>query len=326
VVETWGSAPRPAGAKMAIRADLAMVGSVSGGCVETAVVEEALAVLKYQQPALLHYGISDDAAWDVGLACGGRLSVLVEPLDAAWWALAAAALRHDTALTTCTRLDAPARGAKLVLDAAGAVLHQRGDFGPALRAALHAQPLPPATATLTLDGSPVLVERIVPRPHLILIGGVHVATHLQDFARTLGFRVTLIDPRRAFATRERFPHVAAIHHDYPAQALARTGIDADTYLAILTHDPKIDDPALLAALHSPAAYIGVLSSRRTHEKRLERLRAAGLAEALLHRLHTPIGLEIGAQTPEEIALCIMAEIVAVRRQPARRARPAADPA
>jgi xanthine dehydrogenase accessory factor len=158
----------------------------------------------------------------------------------------------------------------------------------------------------------VMVDVHRPRPHLIIIGGVHIAMPLQGFARQVGFRVSIVDPRRAFATAERFPEVSAILHQYPDKALPELGLDEDTYLAVLTHDPKIDDPALITALPSSAPYIGVLSSSRTHEKRSARLAEKGITAELLSRVNTPIGIDIGAKTPEEIALCILAEIVAVR--------------
>jgi len=158
----------------------------------------------------------------------------------------------------------------------------------------------------------VLIEVFNPRPRLVIIGGAHVAMALSVFAQQLGFRVVLIDPRKAFATPERFPDVEFIDHRYPDKVLSEIGINSETYIAVLTHDPKIDDPALRVALPSPAPYIGILSSKRTHEKRVERLTGAGLDSQLMTRIRTPIGLDIGAKSPEEVALCIMAEIIAVR--------------
>ncbi|MBC7869862.1 MAG: XdhC family protein, partial [Chitinophagaceae bacterium] len=163
-----------------------------------------------------------------------------------------------------------------------------------------------------LLGQDILIDVYQPRPRLVIVGGAHVAIALNTIAHLLGFRVMLIDPRRAFATAERFPDVEMISHSYPDKALAEMGITSETYIAILTHDPKIDDPALRAALPANAPYVGVLSSKRTHEQRIKRLTEAGISPELLARIRTPIGIEIGAKTPEEIALCIMAEIVAVR--------------
>jgi xanthine dehydrogenase accessory factor len=159
----------------------------------------------------------------------------------------------------------------------------------------------------------VFIDVYQPRPRLVIVGGAHAAVALAQMASLLGFRVMLVDPRRAFATAERFPTAERITYEYPDKALPKIGLTSQTYIAVLTHDPKIDDPALKTALPSAAPYIGILSSKRTHEQRIERLTAAGLDRALLDRIRTPIGLKIGAQTPEEIALCVMAEIIAVRR-------------
>ncbi len=315
VVSTWGSAPRGVGAKMAVRADMAISGSVSGGCVENAVVEAALETLRSGEAQLLDFGVSDDEAWSVGLTCGGRISVFVERLDAIWWQLASAAARADEKLTTLTALSGPARGAKALRDARGNIRHKPGAETTAAlfqRAELSDVNGEGSSQRLQIAGHDVLVDFLHPRPHLIIVGGVHVAIPLVALAEPLGFRVSLVDPRAVFASAERFPTVDTIENRYPAEALAAIGLDTETYVAVLTHDPKIDDGALRVALPSPAPYIGVLSSRRTHAKRLERLRAAGLSEEQLARIRTPIGLEIGARAPEEIALAIMSEIVAVK--------------
>lgn len=159
----------------------------------------------------------------------------------------------------------------------------------------------------------IFVESYFPPPKLIIVGAVHVAIPLVTFAKALGYEVFLVDPRQAFATETRFPHVDALVRRWPDEALTEIGIDASTCIVILTHDPKLDDPALKVALQHSPAYIGVLGSRKTHEKRLKRLREEGLSEEQLSRLHAPIGLSIGARTPAEIAISIMAEIIAVRR-------------
>jgi xanthine dehydrogenase accessory factor len=316
VVETWGSSPRQAGAKMAVTSDSAMIGSVSGGCVETAVVSEALDSLSDKRPRLLHFGVSDDTAWDVGLACGGKISVFVEPLDLAWWQAAGDALRMDRPMATLIVLDGDATGQKMLVDTETGIVYTSENLEPDLYAAF----LQAAQEALSTGNSArtriadldVLIDVSNPRPCLIIIGGAHVAMALNMFAKQLGFRVVLIDPRKAFATPERFPDVEMISHQYPDKILPELALNSESYIAILTHDPKIDDPALRVALPSPAPYIGILSSRRTHEKRIERLTAAGIDPQLLTRIRTPIGLDIGAKTPEEVALCIMAEIVAVR--------------
>jgi xanthine dehydrogenase accessory factor len=297
---------------MAVTSDLAMIGSVSGGCVETAVIEEASDILKSKKSKLLNFGISDDTAWDVGLTCGGKISVLVEPLDTSWWHCVTDFIRQDHRATTITILSGDSAGEKILVDKNSAIQYVTPGLSGEQQTALTQAAR--QTGRTTLSDLDVMVDVHRPRPHLILIGGVHVAQPLQNFARQLGFRVSLVDPRQAFATQERFPDISTILHSYPDKALNQLGLDEDTFVTVLTHDPKIDDPALRTALPSPAPYVGVLSSKRTHEERIKRLTEAGLSPEQLARIHTPIGIDIGAKTPEEIALCIMAEIVAVRNQ------------
>jgi xanthine dehydrogenase accessory factor len=316
VVETWGSSPRQAGAKMAVTTDSAMIGSVSGGCVETAVAAEAMDSLNDGLPRLLHFGVSDDDAWEVGLACGGKISVFVEPLNIAWWQAVTDSVQQNRVTATVTVLDGPSAGQKMLVDSETGIGYTSESLEPdyysaLLQTAQDTIATGKTTRTRVADLD-VLIDVFNPRPQLIIIGGAHVAMALDVFARQLGFRVILIDPRKAFASPERFPDVELISHRYPDKILPELGLNSETYLAILTHDPKIDDPALRVALPSPAPYIGILSSKRTHEKRIERLVAAGIDEQLLTRIRTPIGLDIGAKTPEEVALCIIAEIVAVR--------------
>lgn len=312
VVSTWGSAPRQVGSKMAVASDLAMIGSVSGGCVETAVIEEASEILKTRKPRQLNFGVSDDLAWDVGLTCGGKISVFVEPLDATWWRCVTDFIRQDRSAATITILNGDSAGGKILVDRNGSIHYATPSLSGEQQTSLTQAAW--QSGRIAIGDLDVMIDVHRPRPHLILIGGVHIAMPLQSFARQLGFRVSLVDPRQAFATKERFSDVSAILHSYPDKALNQLGLDEDTYIAVLTHDPKIDDPALRTALPSPAPYVGVLSSKRTHEERVKRLTEAGLSPEQLARIHTPIGIDIGAKTPEEIALCIMAEIVAVRNQ------------
>ena len=317
VAATWGSSPRQAGAKMAVNAGMAMVGSVSGGCVESAVAEAGLETLQDGKPRLLHYGVSDDSAWEVGLACGGRVSVYVEPLDREWWTAAADAARHNRAAVTVTVVAGDSAGQKVLVDATGSVAYSSAHLDPALRetlvqAAVQALGVQRRTARATVGDLEVLVDVHRPDPRLVIIGGAHVAQALSRLAQVLGYEVIVDDPRSAFATGERFPGISLLAHDYPDKVLAGLALDAETYIAILTHDPKIDDPALRVALPSPAPYVGVMSSRRSHQLRIERLTRAGVDPALIERIHVPIGLSIGAQSPEEIALSILAEIVATR--------------
>jgi xanthine dehydrogenase accessory factor len=316
VVETWGSAPRRIGAKMAVTDTMAMIGSVSGGCVEGAVVEEAIDSLNKAKPRLLHYGVSDDTAWEVGLACGGRISIYVEPLDAKWWDAVTRLIHQNCDSATAMIVEGEAAGQKIVVNPNLEAIYEGNLLEVARRdvllAAAKAAVQRGQSERTKIGELDVLIDVQRVQPRLIIVGGAHVAMALKDFARQLGFRVILIDPRQAFATPERFPDVDMISHSYPDKALLELGLDSQSYITILTHDPKIDDPALRVALPSPAPYIGVLSSKRTHEKRVARLTKAGIDPAQLARIRTPIGLNIGAERPEEIALCIMAEIIAVR--------------
>ncbi len=315
VVQTWGSGPRREGAKMAVAADMQMMGSVSGGCVEGAVVEEALAALQDRQPRLLHFGVSDENAWEVGLTCGGELAVFVEPVDRSWWQSICVAATHHQIAATVLVLQGGQAGQRVLLIGDEAVptgSSLAGKQGQILAETARKAIRQRRCLRETCDGLDVFADLQLPRPRLIIVGGAHVAVALQSLARELGFRVILIDPRQAFATRERFPQVEEIIHEYPHEALPRLGLDSESYVAVLTHDPKIDDGTLLHALPSPAAYVGVLSSRKTHRKRVERLTGQDLDPSLLERLHVPIGLKIGGRAPEEIALSILAEIVSVR--------------
>ena len=311
VTKTWGSAPRREGSKMVVSSDMAMAGSVSGGCVEGAVIETALDALDDKQPRLLKFGVADDTAWSVGLTCGGKIHVFVEPLDMQWWNLLEERTRNDQLTTTITVLEGNLTGQKAMFG--DDLLYKTPGLDDTHIASM--QELVASThrsGQMTWQDTEVMVDVSNPRPHLIIIGGVHVAIPLQSFAQNLGYRVSIIDPRKAFATQERFPEVETILHSYPDKALPQLGLDRNTYLAVLTHDPKIDDKALITALPANIPYVGVLSSSRTHEKRTQRLQEAGISDDLIAKIYTPIGIDLGSQAPEEIALGIMAEIVAVR--------------
>ena len=313
VVKTWGSAPRREGSKMGVTAEMAMIGSVSGGCVEGAVVEEAMAGLQDGVPRLLHFGVADDTAWEVGLTCGGSIDVFVEAVDRPWWDALAALAAADRYSVTVTIVEGDLIGEKVLLDAADQPIYRTPGLSDEDVAAMKAIAGACSKSGLTALGETrVMVDLQAERPHLILIGGVHVAIPLQAMAAQVGFRVSIVDPRAAFASEERFPEVANILHSYPDVALPQLGLDRSAYLAVLTHDPKIDDKALITALPANIPYIGVLSSGRTHKQRVARLKAAGMSDELIAQIRTPIGIDIGASTPEEIAVCILAEIVAVR--------------
>lgn len=316
VIKTWGSSPRPAGAKLAVNERREMIGSVSGGCVENAVIEEALAVLKTGKPKLLTFGVADEEAWEVGLACGGTIAVFVEKINAPFEMLLKSYQHGETlVLATITRGEEKEIGKHVWWNREGIATSESSDtaFVARMHATVQALFGQDRTTLVHDNACEIFLESFCPRPKLVIVGAVHIAIPLVTFARELGYQVILIDPRRAFASPERFPHVEELIARRPEVALAEIGIDASTCIVVLTHDPKLDDPAVKFALQQAPAYIGVLGSRKTHEKRLQRLRAEGISEAQLARLHAPIGLAIGALSPAEIALSIMSEIVAVRR-------------
>ena len=306
VVETWGSAPRPAGSQLAVSGDAGMVGSVSGGCVEGAVIAEALEAMQDGVPRLLDFGVSDDEAFAVGLACGGRIRVLVEPVG----------IGRGIDPDLLGRL-AEARAARQAVVAAvrPGAWERRLVAGPD-------DPLRPAAeAALLADRSGFAGDWFLgvhnPPLRLAVVGAVHIAQALVPMARLAGYDVTVVDPREAFASPARFPDTRLVH-DWPDAALAALGLDARTAVVTLTHDPKLDDPAILAALASRAFYLGCLGSPRTHARRVERLRAAGVDAEALGRIHAPVGADIGASTPAEIAVAILAEITERLRRPGTR--------
>ncbi|MBI2505829.1 MAG: XdhC family protein [Candidatus Latescibacteria bacterium] len=317
VIQTWGSSPRGVGAAMIVGEDLQVAGSVSGGCIEGAVIEEALQVLKTGVPRKVSYGVEDEKAWSVGLSCGGQVTVFVErhlanAAPAVWQALQEAVQQNQPTILL-TQLE-PAVEPHLLVYPDGRLGGAWGQGqGEAVAAALEAysQRL---NQVVEIAGKQVFVQVFPRRDRLLIIGAVHITIPLVAFARTLDFETTVVDPRQVFATPERF--ALPPHHlvsQWPGQALSAWEFDDDTYAVLLTHDPKIDDEALHILLRQPVAYIGALGSRKTHAKRCERLREAGFGQEEITRIKGPAGLDIGARTPAEIALSIMAQITAVRR-------------
>lgn len=322
VVRTSGSTPRPAGARLAVTRDGRMVGSVSGGCLEGAVVAEVQATLEGRAPArILHYGISDEMGWQVGLSCGGSVDILVETLrwDGSDPVLVAAreAALANRGVALLSVLEGEGVGARAALvEGGGWTQGPGGGRLPTLLAAPVAQRLRTGSAGVELaEGVPVFVDAIVPAPHLAIVGAVDIATFLTRMAGAAGHRVTVIDPRRAFLTPERFPDADGLVASWPHEALPSLGLGPRDAAVCLAHDPKIEDPALTLLARSPVGYVGAIGSRKTHATRVARLREAGLGEDELARIHSPVGLALGAATPAEIAVAILAEMVAVRRAP-----------
>ena len=301
VVETWGSAPRPAGSQLAIAGDGSFMGSVSGGCVEGAVVTEAVEALAAGAPRMLTFGVSDDQAFAVGLACGGTIRVLVEPVGQV---LPAAMLEALVAARSARRATAYLVNTE--------TWQRRLFSGPQDDLAVAVDARMRADKSGMEDGGWFIAVHNPPL-RMIVVGAVHIAQALLPMARACGYDPTLIDPRGAFGAEARFPG-QTISDDWPDAAMLALHPDARTAVVTLTHDPKLDDPALLAALASPAFYIGCLGSSRTHAKRLDRLGNAGLTDAQIARLHAPVGLDIGAKSPAEIAVSIMAQITMTLRK------------
>ncbi len=321
VVRTWGSAPRKAGAAMIVGEDMQVAGSVSGGCIEGAVIGESLRILKSGIPKRLTYGVDDETAWSVGLSCGGEVTVFVEKhpyfsepsgAQSAWTALESAVQQKEPAILL-THLE-PAEEPHLVVTLNGATVGNWGALSePAVGLAMDAykQRL---NQVVEVEGRPVFVQVFPRRDQLLIIGAGHITLPLVYFAHALDFETAVIDPRQVFATPDRFekpPH--HLFSAWPQEVLAGWDLTEDTYAVLLTHDPKIDDEALHILLRAPLAYIGALGSRKTHAKRCERLRQNGFGEEDIARVKGPAGLDIKADSPAEIALSIMAQVVAAKR-------------
>jgi xanthine dehydrogenase accessory factor len=295
VVERRGSAPRDAGASLALNDAGEIAGSVTGGCVEPSVLREAQEVLDGGPARLREYGIADDEAFEVGLACGGTVAILVAPLEAAVIPTLADAVRVD-------------RPVALAITAAGDRIGEQRLVDPASESAL-----------TEIDGDMVFVHALNPRPAMCVFGAIDHAAALTRVGKLLGYRLTVCDARAAFVTPERFPEADELVVDWPDRFLRRAAVDARTVICVLTHDPKFDVPALIAALETPAVYIGAMGSKVTTADREVRLRAEGVDDAGLGRIHAPIGLALGARSPEEVAVAIGAEIVEATALARRRA-------
>ncbi|KIN72158.1 XdhC family protein [Sulfitobacter guttiformis] len=297
VVETWGSAPRRVGAQMVVSSEGEMEGSVSGGCVEGAVVLEALEALEEGETKILEYGVSDGDAFAVGLACGGNIRVLVEPVGAG-------GMPQDMleALVAARAARTPV-AYEVTLDGKHRAFVEQG----------HNDRFRADRSGLEEDGQKFVAIHNPPL-RLIVVGAVHIAQALVPMARIAGFDPVVVDPREAFGSQARFPDARVIN-DWPDAALEEVGVDTRTALVLLTHDPKLDDPALHLGLRSGAFYIGALGSKRTHAMRVERLSAAGFDPHTIARINGPVGLDIGASGPAEIAVSILAQMIAGLRRP-----------
>ncbi|MGH8869134.1 MAG: XdhC family protein [Actinomycetes bacterium] len=325
VVHTFQSAPRQPGAAMAVSAEGEVAGSVSGGCVEGAVYELAQEVMASGEPRLVQYGVSDDDAFAVGLTCGGILDVFVEPVDTSrfpQFPAVAGSVRDEQPVAVATVISGPGPiGAKLAVwpeQTEGTLGTQRlddavtddarGMLDQGATGVRHYGP----HGERRLDDLAVFVQSFAPPPRMLVFGAIDFAAAVARVGKFLGYRVTVCDARGVFATAKRFPEADEVVVDWPHRFLERTPVDSRTVICVLTHDPKFDVPLLEVALRTDATYIGAMGSRRTHDDRLRRLREEGVDEAALSRLASPIGLDIGARTPEETAVSIAAEIVSHR--------------
>jgi xanthine dehydrogenase accessory factor len=323
-VRKEGSSLRPLGAKMAATDGNRIAGSVTGGCIEGAIYGEAMNVLKDGKSRLLHYGVTnEEAPWEIGLNCGSSLEVFVEAFDSPAWQIIYPTLRkcleENQFVAVATVIAGDGLGNKILIWPDGRTLGSLGnaetdaDSIPWVLSQMQKQ----EAGWARLGNSDVFVDVLPPPLRLIAVGAVHIAIPLVTLAKALDFHTIVIDPREAFATRERFPHVDELITEWPADVLEKLRPDEGTYIAFISHDPKLDNPALKVALATPARYIGVLGTRKKIPQRLDALRELGVTEEQLSRLSAPIGLNIGAILPGEIALSILADMVSAQHGHAR---------
>jgi len=324
VVGIDGSGPRLPGAAMAVSSDGEVAGSVSGGCVEGAVLTEALAVLESGAPQLVTYGIADDEAFAVGLTCGGTIHVFVEPLNEELHEVLRAALVAEQPVAMATMTEGPTAGSSLLVRPGASAIGSLGNVD--LDRVVRRDALAELAAGITamrhygfngearMQDVAIFIESFAPPPQMIVFGAVDFTAALVKVAKVLGYRVTVCDARAVFATHQRFPEADEVVVDWPDRFLAKVGPDLGPRdaLCVLTHDHKFDVPAITAALETGVGYLGAMGSRRTHADRIQRLREAGVDDGGLGRLMAPVGLDIGARTPEETAISICAEIISAR--------------
>jgi xanthine dehydrogenase accessory factor len=316
VVRTFSSAPRGPGAAMAVAENGEVLGSVSGGCVEGAVYDLALTALQTSEPTLQRYGVSDEEAFEVGLTCGGTIDILVQPADFPEFADVLGAILASQPVAMVS-----ARGRHLVVRP-DRFTGELGDPGLTAAAARQATGMLAHGTTAMIDLGEhgeermdqvgIFVQSFAAPPRMLVFGAIDFAGAVARIGKFLGYHVVVCDARPVFATHRRFPDADELVVQWPHRYLADTTVDPSTVICVLTHDPKFDVPLLEAALRTPAGYIGVMGSRRTHSDRLQRLRELGMDERALARLSAPIGLDLGARTPEETAVAIAAEIIALR--------------
>lgn len=313
VIRTERSAPRDPGAVLAVSETGAVAGSVTGGCVEPAVYEEAQEVLAGGPPRLVSYGIADEEAFDVGLPCGGTVHIFVDRLESSVVQQISEAVRVESPIALTFPIVGPRIGG-------GTLITPDTPNGEAADAAKQLLARG-ETAAVELDGSEIFVSSFAPRPRMYVFGAIDFASTVASIGKFLGYHVTVCDARAKFVTPERFPGIDELVAQWPDEFLADAPIDERTAICVLTHDDRFDVPILKVAVQTEAGYIGAMGSRRTTEKRLERLKDEGLSEKAIERIHAPIGLKIGARSPEEVAVTIAAQIIQVFRSGSPRTSP-----
>ncbi len=323
VIQTWGSAPRPVGSSMIVSEASEMAGSVSGGCVEGAILKAAPNVLKTNKPMRVGFGVTDEEAWAVGLTCGGQIQVFIEPFlsinDPKMWSILRGCLAENRGAILLTKLNDEASEHYLVVpestDLRNLIPSTRDVNLPnptsyLTENALRAYQERKTQTVQTEDGATWFLQVFPPKLKLVIIGAAHITVDLVHLAQYFGFETTVIDPRGIFAEKTQFPTPPDhLHVDWPAEILPDLTLDAYTFAVMLTHDPKIDDQALHILLKSDVAYIGALGSKKTHEKRTKRLFTEGFTETDIAKIHAPIGMPISAKSAREIALSIMGELI-----------------
>ncbi len=308
VIETWGSAPRPVGSHLIIDENGEFEGSVSGGCVEGAVVSEALDVLEGGKARRIEFGVADETAWRVGLSCGGKIAVYVQPVTSE------ADHGHIHLLNKARYEREPAALLTNLADGTSSVMLYGDDAeDTALAVAFENGVRSGKSGHVTSeDGQEYFLSMQVPATRIVVVGAVHITQALVPIAQTAGYDITVVDPRSAFASKERFPGIS-LYAEWPEDVMEQLKLDPYTAVAAVTHDPKIDDFPLTEALKAGCFYVGALGSRKTHAKRCERLREAGVSEEDIARIKAPIGLDIGAANPQEIAVAVLSEIIVTLR-------------
>ena len=320
VIKTWGSAPRLIGSTMAISKDMDILGSVSGGCIEGAVVKEAMSIMQTAQPKKLAFGVSDEDAWSVGLSCGGKIEVFVEPFMAFdtrkseqnVWKELHTSIQQNKGCVLLTYMSGDNGAHQLVYpngDSTGSIAE--ADLIPLALDAYKSR----KNQIIAYKEESYFAQVFPRKSQLLIIGAAHISVDLVSLANQFGFETVIIDPRGIFARNMQFDTPPdQLFEKWPEEVLHNFELDEYAYAVLLTHDPKIDDQALHILLKSDIAYIGALGSRRTHSKRKNRLDAASFSEEEINRIHGPIGVDINAKLPKEIALSILAEIISIKNQ------------